>query len=180
MSAGSGTDAAAEHRTERRVDLYVRDGIPVALVDTVEATIDRVARLQKTDAVEGFRVKQWPPTADGDAVLGNDGPCRRDRVGAFREWADERGYSLEPGFEVRTVTGAMLGRPADYERVSVPLVALAYYEDGDLAGVAPYTDGSRTYTVNDCLSALETEGRFPAAETAPDRGTTAAAEASGQ
>jgi len=143
MPVDSGSGTAPQPRTEGRADLYLRDGIPAALVDTIEVTISRVARLEETDAVAEYRVRQWPPAADGDAGSGDGRSCRRDRVGRFEEWASAQGCSLEPGFEVRAVTAGMIGRAADYERVSVPLLTLAYYESGELTGVAPYSDGPR-------------------------------------
>ncbi|NHN49490.1 hypothetical protein G9464_18120 [Halostella sp. JP-L12] len=41
MPAADGAGSVAHRGTERRVDLYLRDGVPTAIAGRVESTIDR-------------------------------------------------------------------------------------------------------------------------------------------
>jgi len=71
----------------------------------------------------------------------------------FRTWAEENGFSLEPAFRERT--RSFIGMDDVEEVVVFPVVALALYDDRDLAAVFPCSDEERTYTVEDALAAFE-------------------------
>ncbi|NKE37269.1 hypothetical protein GWG54_15875 [Natronococcus sp. JC468] len=171
MSAGDLTvptgNGALEHPL--RVDCYVRPTVPTAVEDVLEAVADRLEELRDDGVVDEYRIVPWPP--DGPAIDGN-GSARDGLMDAFEDWAERRGYSLEPGFRRREVPPSPLRADGDsLERVRVPLVALALYEatDGDdragatLRGVVPHAErtdagATRTYTVGEWLSAAERNG----------------------
>ena len=168
---GDRAGTAADSGDGRRLELYVRDRYPAAVDDTIRLLLQRCSRLQSTGVVDSYRIKRWPPRV-GSADVADGQPRRRDLVAEFREWAAEHGYGLEPAFSAQTVTSSMVERDVQYEYTEVPLFALALYEDDELRGVAPCSDGDRTYTVDDGLTALEREqcGAFPEA---PPRGAAA-------
>lgn len=167
-------DATPDPGAGRRLELYLRDSYPPALAETIQNLRERCAQLETADVVDGYRVEQWPPCApSGDDAAGRS--PRRELVSAFEEWAARHGYALEPAFYTQTVTSSMLEEDVRYEYTAVPLLTLALYEDGELRGVAPCTDGDRTYTVEDGLAALERErwNAFPASPGAQDASTPA-------
>lgn len=164
-----------------RVDCYVRASVPPAITGTVDGIVRRLRELDDRDLIDDHRVARWPPECrsvasatdgDGDATAST----RDELVATFERWAARNGHSLEPAFRRREIPPSPLDVEPDEprERVRVPLVALAFYEgdasSGDdavptptnasLRGVVPYTerpgpDRSRTYTVDDALSAVE-------------------------
>lgn len=151
-----------DHRTSVRVDCYVRSSVPTAVSKRITALVDRLEVLQERGHIDGTDVGQWPSQhAIGDGAE----PTRTELVAEFERWADRHGYSLEPGFRRRRVPPSPLGVDAEpEERVRVPLVALAIYEDDAdadvLRGVLPctelsYTGEERTFTVDEWLTAVE-------------------------
>lgn len=76
-----------------------------------------------------------------------------DRVTAFQRWADHNGHSLEPAF--RWCEQSTMVSEERSEIICLPLQRLAVYEDNQLAGVFPCTDGQGTNRVADCLHRLE-------------------------
>ncbi|QCC59317.1 hypothetical protein DVR14_12050 [Natrinema thermotolerans] len=143
------------------VDCYVRSSVPAAVSERIAAVTERLRTLRDRGYVDELRIDQWPSQHA-------TGPMRtRDElVAEFERWADRHDYCLEPGFRRRTVPRSPFGVDVDsHERVRVPLVALALYEDaGDgetLRAVLPctelsYTGDERTYTVDEWLTAVET------------------------
>lgn len=161
-----------------RVDCYVRSTVPGPLVKTVSSVTERLQRLQDQGSITECQITHWPPGHAGIADADDARESTRDElVTEFEQWADQHGYTLEPAFRREEIPLSPLGLGTDdtRERVRVPFVALALYEDDTetdpdtelLRGVVPYTDRShtgaeRTYTVDEWLSTLETnagEGR---------------------
>lgn len=184
----NGTSIVAEERVATsHVVCYVRSTVPGPVVPTVDAVVGRLERLAEADRIGSIGVTHWPP--ERHAVLGGDGITRDELVEAFEFWATDCGRSLEPAFSRRERptspygAGGGLGtdggtRGDTLERVRVPLVALAIYDepvDADanalekrhpdaIRGVVPYTEprkrgDDRTCTVDEWLAALEPDGR---------------------
>ncbi|WP_049926272.1 HTH domain-containing protein [Halopiger goleimassiliensis] len=180
MSPGEPTpvvpgDTDVDSADDLRVDCYVRPAVPAVITDAVTGVIDRLQHLDERDEIGDYRVDRWPPErhAVDDAT---EAATREDLVAAFECWASDHGRSLEPAFRRREVPTSPLGLEDSNsrERVRVPIVALALYEDdgrepasrtdaSSLRWVVPHTDGKRptedrTYTVTDWLAAVEATG----------------------
>lgn len=160
------------------VDCYTRSTVPSALVETVSTVIERLQRLHDQGSIAEYQVTHWPPercaVAEGDDARE---PTRDELVVEFEQWADRHGYTLEPAFRREEIPSSPLRMGADdtRDRVRVPFVALALYDDDaetdsdteTLCGVVPYTErlptgAERTYTVDEWLSTVEAnahEGR---------------------
>lgn len=158
----------------QRVTLYIRDNVPAALTDTIQWYLDRLARLEEAGSIAAYRVEQWPPCTTGPEKINSDGHSRQELVATFEKWATEHGCSLEPAFEMKTVTSSLSDRNIRAEQISVPLLTLVLYENGDINGIAPCSHGDQTYTVENCITALETDGLdvFPQAPLEQGRRTT--------
>lgn len=161
-----------------RIDCYVRATVPGPTRERIAAVTEQLRRLDADDVIAGYRIRQWPPERHVAETSETATPPRRDLVAAFERWARQHGYSLEPAFRRRERPSWPLGRESDetHERVRVPVVALALYDESaesgsepeseptdleSLEGVVPYTERSpaeeRTYTVGEWLSAVESK-----------------------
>lgn len=144
-----------------RIELFLRTSAPAALVEPLRETVARARRLEERDMADDVRVTSWSAVRPALEELSDSGPSVSRTVDAFESWADREGYSLRPAFD-RCETTSMLGRPA--AQIQVPTVCIAVYEGDDLQCVAPCSDGDRTYTVEDCLAALEDGATEPFAD----------------
>lgn len=178
---------------EYRIECYVRGTVPGPTRQRVRAVTDHLRRLHSSDVIADYRIRQWPPERHVAETSGTT-PLRHELVSAFEQWAERNGYSLEPAFRRRELPSWPLGseRAETCERVRVPVVALALYDDADgstastseresapdvesLDGVVPFTEQSpgegRTYTVDEWLSAIDTEGGDVVSDTDTGTGT---------
>jgi hypothetical protein len=115
--------------------------------------VDDLAALDARDVVEEYDVRMWNdhiPDDDGRDLTEREQEVR-ERVEAIREWADGQGYEL-PAFS-RTTKARGYGGPR-YEATVLPLAVLLGHENGDLAWMAPYTDGDEHVSVQDRLDEL--------------------------
>ncbi|PGF14184.1 hypothetical protein CP556_24500 [Natrinema sp. CBA1119] len=163
-----------ETATDLRVDCYVRSTISGPTGETITTIDNRLQQLCDHGHISAYQLHSWPP--EQHAVSETDDthePTRHDLVAEFERWADQHGVTLEPAFRRQEVPSSPLGISADEprERVRVPIVALALYEDesstadqerASLQGVVPYTDQprtdtARTYTVDEWLTAVGTD-----------------------
>lgn len=162
-----------ETATDLRVDCYVRPMIPGPTAETITTIDNRLQQLCDHGHISAYQLHSWPP--EQHAVSETDDthePARAELVAEFERWADQHGVTLEPAFRRQEVPPSPLEISADEprERVRVPIVALALYEDepaaadqekASLQGVVPYTeqprtDTARTYTVDEWLTAVGT------------------------
>ncbi|WP_222914294.1 HTH domain-containing protein [Natrinema sp. SYSU A 869] len=157
-----------------RVDCYVRSTVPGPTAETISTIVNRLQQLCDHGYIKNYQLHPWPP--EHHAIVETDNTCkptRHELVAEFERWADQHDVTLEPAFRQREIPSSPLGLSSDEprERVRVPIVALALYEDeptatdsetASLQGVVPYTeqlqtDAARTYTVNEWLTAVGTE-----------------------
>ncbi|WP_226479271.1 HTH domain-containing protein [Natrinema amylolyticum] len=136
-----------------RIEVFLRNNASAAVVEPLREIVARARRLEKRAIAADVRVETWTSVRPALERLSDAGPSVSLTVDAFESWADREGYTLRPAFE-RHETESMLGhRPV--AEIQVPTICVAVYEDDDLRCVAPCSDGDRTYTVEDCLDALE-------------------------
>ncbi|WP_336002138.1 HTH domain-containing protein [Halorientalis halophila] len=159
------------------VDLHVRSLTPRGGPGQQEAVIERLEELVESGHVDEFSLDVW-----GRQVSLSTAAARTDagrdvlnRVEAFRDWAAETDRSVDSFFETRRVSSTVTDE--NYVALVLPRVTLAEYRDGDLAYVAPCTDGEDVCTVLDRLDALETEPTVAEAVEADGRGRLVAPEA---
>lgn len=133
---------------QRRVELYVREGLPAATRERRRDLTAAVERLAENDIVSSASVTTCPkryPIGEQAAAP----------FASFQEWATEAGVSLAPGFDTRTCYSMETGQRRHY-RV-LPAFVLAVYEGPRLEAVYPHVDDSPT-TVPEGLETLRTQG----------------------
>jgi len=135
--------------------------------------IDRLSALRTDGVLADFDVTTWPEEIA--LTGGNRQEALLTTIEGFEDWAAERGLSLRPPFETRTAS-LLVGDSEDV--LTTPMLLAAAYEDGDLVGIYPCTDGTTTWTITEFLDALEAglDGPDPglgeqATLPATDRGT---------
>lgn len=141
---------------ERRLELYVRSLSAGATPAADHA--ERVRALASDGRVADADVLVWGEEVglSTTAFRTRIGKAILDRIAAFRAWADERGGTMHPFFETRSVTGSVTGET--YASIRLPVACLAEYADGELVHVAPHRAGGGTCTVRDRLRYLEGPG----------------------
>lgn len=166
----SGSERSVEAAVEAElgdltVACYVRAPM---LLEPVDAHVETLRACEREGTIENLLLRSWPE----QVRLGDGSPDREvlERFEEFESWADRRGVSVRPPFEVRERTSSVTGEFS--ERLVTPLIALALYDGSSLVGVYPHSADGETYTVEDAIAAVRT-GRLPtplsAPETRPER-----------
>lgn len=159
--------AGADYDGELRIEGYVRAAVPAPVRNRITEVTERLQRLYETSQIDDYRVSQWP--APHQTVAEPAGPTRQELVETFEQWADQQGYSLEPAFRRDAVPATPVAREEGdrIERLRVPVIALALYEDAEtrtdpesLRSVVPCTASTpagdqQPQTVDTLLAALE-------------------------
>lgn len=122
------------------------------LIEPIDSHVETLRACEQEGAIDSLVLRSWP-----DKVALTESSPFQEAVEAFERferWAEGRGVSVRPPFEVRSVES----RISDTERevLSTPLIAVAVYRDEHLTGVYPHTDGDETYTVADAIAKLRT------------------------
>ena len=120
---GENLDVLSELRVHGEVTMTLRTRTPVCGARTT--VINRLGRLRAAGVIEEFEVQTWP-----DEVVLSDGATTDDAVQTFERferWADERGVSVRPAFDVRTLS-SLVGRSR--EVLTLPMMSLAVSADG--------------------------------------------------
>lgn len=131
----------------------MRGAVPVPVRRTQTAVRDRLQQQHANGTIADVSVHTWEratyvPTTDRTKTEA------WEKFDAFDRWASNHGCELGPGFGHRR-SSTNTGDPV--ERITLPIVCLAVYDDRSLSVVAPYSDGDRVSTVRDCLDALADE-----------------------
>lgn len=130
---------------DRTVELYVRALAPRAGRERVDRVRAELVRLADEGAVTDYSVTIW-----GDALPVGGDHALVDRVATFRSWAAETDARLV-GVEKKR-TGTLVD---DLETVwTLPALALAEYDDGELVHVTPHERDGAVHTVDDRLGTL--------------------------
>ena len=111
--------------TDLQVDLWVRR--PVCGPRTT--VIDRLSSLCASGPVADFSVTTWPEEI---ALTGSNRQEELlETIEGFEDWAADRGLSLRPPFETRTVS-RLVGGSEDV--LTTPMLLAAAYRDDDVDG----------------------------------------------
>jgi len=126
------------------------------LLEPIDSQIETLRASESDGAVDAVVLRGWPDKVS----LGDDRSFREvvDVFRRFERWADRRGVSVRPPFEVRTTSATFTD--ADAAVLVTPLIAVAVYRGDRLHGVYPHSDGEDTYTVADAIATLRT-GEVP-------------------
>lgn len=132
---------------EVEAELWIRSFAPVGGDDRQAAAIERLQELNEDDRLADLTVRMWGKAMrrSSPAAYTEEGAAVFDRVDEFAAWAAETGRSLEPYFEEHEEHCEFTGESDSI--VVLPALALAEYRDGDLAHLAPHTDGDARVTV---------------------------------
>lgn len=116
---------------------------------SVRRELDRL----ESHALLEYEMRTWPAEFERD-----DAPeDLRSTVREFERWSDREGVSLRPCLERRSYERSITDESG--EVVSLPGLALATYDAGELAIVVPYTDSELHVTVDDYLAWLRAAAR---------------------
>lgn len=145
--------------TDITVACYVRAPM---LLEPVDAHVETLRACEREGTVEGLVLRSWPE----QVTLEGETPHQEvlERFEEFERWADARGVSVRPPFEVRGRTSSVTGEFR--ERLVTPLIAVALYDDRRLVGVYPHSADGETYTVEDAIATVRT-GELPTPLAAP-------------
>jgi hypothetical protein len=146
MSSNQGANVDPSDVT---VACYVRAPM---LLEPVDAHVETLRACETENVLGGLLLRSWPEKVS----LADGLPDREvlERFEEFEGWADRRGVSVRPPFEVRERTSSATGEFS--ERLVTPLIALALYDEGLLVGVYPHSADGETYTVEDAIARLRT------------------------
>lgn len=140
------------------VHLFVRSLSPSGARDRPSTIVDRLEKLVDEGHVSEYHVSVWGNEVDlaTSATVDGDSRAILEQVAAFRSWTDERRVTLE-GFQQREVT-TLTGET--HSVLTLPVMVLAEYTNGELSQVAPYSDDDRIRTVDDRLAALASSTEY--------------------
>lgn len=138
------------------LELFVRSLHPRGATQRQEAIISRLDRMEEADVIDGYTVSVW-----GDEIV-RDGPSSetemgryvRDRLAEFQDWAAAEGVSIDRFYQTLTIDSELTG--TTFERTTLPIMALAEYEDDDLVYLTPH-EGDEVESVVDRLDVLAGE-----------------------
>lgn len=138
-----------------RLELYVRSLSPAGARSRQDAVIERLAALTEREVIAGYEVRVWgsgirpaSPTARTPS-----GTLALEHLGAFEDWAAHNGLTLGSGFRTTEVHSVLTGET--YTERTFPVLTLAQFRGPTLQRVAPCADGDTTYSVEDCLEAID-------------------------
>jgi len=141
--------------TDKQIELYVRSLLPDGAHGRQEAVIERLERLERDDEIEGFSVIVWGKQIARESAGAHteEGRYILNRVAEFKQWALSNNVSLESFYQKQTVENETSDR--SFEAITLPVMGLAEYEDGELVHVAPCTKGETVHTITDRLDRIE-------------------------
>jgi hypothetical protein len=158
----------SEDTSTTHIELYVRSMLPDGANERQEAVIDRLERLDDDDEIEGFNVVVWgKQIAPESAAAGTEeGTYILNRVAEFKQWALSNNVSLESFYQTTEVESEVTEEA--YDAMVLPVMGLAEYRDGELAHVAPCTEGDIVHTIMDRLERLDGGQESEISRSAPD------------
>lgn len=149
-------DDAADDGTESPATTVACHVRAPMLLEPIDAHVETLRACEAEGAIDHLLVRSWPDSVG----LAEESPDREvlDRFERFDRWAERRGVTVRPPFEVRSHVSQVTGERRD--RLVTPLICLAVYRDDELAAVFPHSGDGETRTVAEAVAALRT-GELP-------------------
>ena len=137
------------------IELYVRSLLPNGAHERQEAVVDRLERLDREDRIENFSLIVWGKQVARESAAAHteEGQYILNRVAEFKQWSLSNNVSLESFYQTTTVDNEVTD--ASYTAMTLPVMGLAEYVDGELQHVAPCTSGDVVHTIVERLDRLE-------------------------
>jgi hypothetical protein len=137
------------------IELYVRSLLPKGAHERQEAVIEQLERLEQQDTIEGFSVIVWGKqiARDSAAAHTEEGRYILNRVAEFKQWALSNNVSLKSFYQTTTVDNEVASE--SHNAMTLPVMGLAEYQDGELQHVAPCSNGDIVHTIMARLERLE-------------------------
>ncbi|SEM98586.1 hypothetical protein SAMN05216388_100184 [Halorientalis persicus] len=138
-----------------RLELYVRTLSPPGARTRQEQVLERLQRLEDEGHVDDFYVKVWGRQIDPTtkAAETDQGEFILNRIAEFKQWALANNTTLESFYQTHEQSSSITGQ--DHTTIVLPKMGLAEYRGGELAQVAPCTDGDDVHSVVNHLDDLE-------------------------
>ncbi|MFB6074181.1 MAG: HTH domain-containing protein [Haloarculaceae archaeon] len=138
-----------------QIELYVRSLLPDGAHERQEDVVDRLQRLDREGRIENFSVIVWGKQVSRESAAAHteEGQYILNRVAEFKQWALSNNVSLESFYQ--TVDVASEVTDESYTAITLPVMGLAEYRDGELTHVAPCTKGETVHSIIDRLERLE-------------------------
>lgn len=130
------------------VQCYAR---PALVLEPIDSKIRTLQELSEAETIAGLDLRYWPCEVQWSDANDSE-PLRVYK--RFREWADACAVDVHPAFRRRH--SQTLADTSGSEMLVTPVMALALYDDGRLAGVFPHQDGAVHRSVADAIAALRT------------------------
>lgn len=130
----------------RRLSVYLRSPVPTETEARQTSVLGRADALRQQGLVGNLDVRYWRRLSTGTD------PQEAAEIEAMERWASEHGCTLAPCFDRHDRHSAFTG---DDSVVTLPVVCVAYWDDGELAGVYPHRGPCGNCTVADGLDRIE-------------------------
>lgn len=127
--------------------VYLRASAPFPARDRQTEVIERAERLANEGRIERLRVRHWD-----DRVVAETGADAVETFERFKSRAAATGHTIEPFFQEH--------ERANAREIVFPIICIAVHTGEELRRVFPCRDEETAYSVWDCLTALETDGRL--------------------
>ena len=137
-----------EETTNPELTVYLRSSTPLPARDRQREVVTRAEQLARDGRIESVRVRRW----EDRIVVSNGADETVETFKAFKSRAAEIGHSIEPFFQEH--------ERAETREIVFPIICIAVHIDEELRRVFPCRDENEAYSVWDCLTALETDGKI--------------------
>jgi hypothetical protein len=137
------------------VELYVRS--LSSRTGRTERVVDHLRQLDASGEVADLSVTVWGEAVDLGSMAAQTprGQAILETVTAVRDWADERGASVEPFFHRRETHSTITDET--HTTLQLPSLLLVERVGDELVRVTPHDDDGTVWTVTDRLEVLSTD-----------------------
>lgn len=143
------------------------------LLEPVDSQVETLQACESEGTIDDLLLRSWPK----EVTRSETSPHQEvlEAFDRFEAWGDGQNVSVRPPFRERTSTSQVTGETR--ELLVTPLLCLEVYEDDELVGVFPHSDGEETYTTDEVIASLRTGevptplGEVPAATATPADGS---------
>jgi hypothetical protein len=131
------------------LDVYMRAFVPDAAQRRQEAMLERMRDLADRGKIDDLSVTRWSNQVSVTPDLDSDNPAGEHVYRELDAATEDTTLSIEPFFRERR------GPKEDRQVISLPVICVVVRSDETVAGIYPCSADDSTYSVTDCLDALE-------------------------